>query len=175
MTNFDNLNIANKEADHQLHCLKDEIARLKTINGGKAGEITDLSESVKLRDADNANLRSQIQDVERIIGVECAEGTKLRVDITKTNDNIDKLNADIHVTDNCISSRHQDIDGLNGNINKRMIDIDDKNKDIGITNAEIHRINDNISKAKADQERLKGRLGDEIDEHHRLRKDQGIF
>lgn len=134
-----------------------------------------MTDSIKLRDSDNNALRAQIQDVEKAIGGECAEGTKLRVDLSKTNDTIDKLNADIHVTDNCIGSRHKDIDGLNGNINKRMIDIDDKNKDIGIANAEIHRLKDNINKAKDDQERLKGRLSDEIEEHHRQRQDQGIF
>ena len=94
------------------------------------------------------------------------------MELDKTNDDIEKLVADIHVTDSCIGNRYADIDGLNGNINKRMIDIDDKNKDIGINNAEIHRLNDNLGKAKHDQARLKDKLNEEVDVHHKLRLDQ---
>lgn len=142
---------SNKEADHQLFVLKEEIAKLRAINDGKAREISELTDSINLREADNNALRGQIQEVERGISVELSEGAQLRADIGRINDDIGKITGDIHMTDNCIANRHADIDGLNANINKRMVDIENKNKDIAVGEGELHRLNDNLGKAKHDQ------------------------
>lgn len=163
--------IANRDADHELHILRDKIAEMRAINDGKKRELDDLSGSIDHRNHDNNHLRDKIKDIEKAIVRECDEGRSLRVEIARTNDDIEKLKADLHITENCIKNRHKDIDGLNANLNKRMIDIDDKNKDIASANHEIHRLNDNIGKAKNDQDKLKHRLDDEIDRHHRMRKE----
>jgi chromosome segregation ATPase len=151
--------------------MMDELAHLRAINDAKARELADLAESIKLRNCDNNALREQIKDVERAIVAACDEGRGFRVEIARTNDDINKLSADIHLTDNCIKNREHDIAGLNSNIGKRMIDIDDKNKDISCAESEHHRLDDNIAKAKHDQANLRHRLDDEIDRHHRMRKE----
>jgi chromosome segregation ATPase len=165
------LSIANKDADYQLHAMKDEFAHLKAICDGKAREIGDLSDSINLRNCDNNALRDQIKDVEKAILAACDESRSLRLEIAGTNDDIEKLTADIHVTENCIKNRENDISGLNANISKRMIDIDDKNKDISSAESEVHRLNDNIGKAKHDQASLRHRLDDETARHLRMRKE----
>mmetsp|Transcript_34514 Transcript_34514/g.34164 ORF Transcript_34514/g.34164 Transcript_34514/m.34164 type:complete len:291 (-) Transcript_34514:194-1066(-) len=163
---------SNQEADHRLFVLKEEIAKLRAVNDGKAREISDLTDSINLRESDNNALRGQIQDTEKLISSEVSEGSKLRADICRTKDDIDKITSDIVLTDNCIANRHADIDGLNANISKRMVDIDEKNKDISIAEGELYRLEDNLGKAKQDQARLKDRLAVETDSHHKLRQDQ---
>lgn len=163
---------SNQDSDHQLFVLKEEIAKLRAVNDGKAREISDLTDSINLREADNNAIRGQIQEAEKALSFELSEGTKLRADIGRTNDDIEKITADIVVTDNCIANRHTDIDGLNANIGKRMVDIDDKNKDITIGEGELIRLSDNLAKAKHDQANLKDRLAVEAETHHKLRVDQ---
>jgi chromosome segregation ATPase len=151
--------------------LREEIAHLRSCNDGKSGEAHSLQESINCRNHENGCVRDQIKDVEKSIVREVDEGRNLRIELSKINDAIDKINSDIHCNRSCIESRERDIDGLNKNINDRIGNVDGRNKDISSLEVEIARLKDNISKAEHDQDHLKSRLDDEVERHMRLRKE----
>lgn len=144
---------------------------MRAINDDKARQLHDLDNAINVRMGDNNRLRDKIKDVERCIVKECDDGRNLRVDLARTNDDIDRATSDIIVTDNLIGQRLADIDDLNKRINRRIVDIEDRKKDIRIVEGEIDRLNDNIAKAKIDQDKLKCKNDDEISRNHRLHKD----